>query len=447
MSRLWGGRFQASLDDRIDALNRSLPFDIRLYREDIDGSIAWAAGLRRLGVLKAKEHAAILKALKAVRKEFDEGRFRERPTDEDIHTAVERRVTALAGDAGRKLHTGRSRNDQVATDLMLWLKRACAELDGIVVALMRTLVAAADRAGDIAIPAYTHLQRAQPVLFAHHLLAYVEMLARDRERLAGAARRADLLPLGCGAAVGSGFPVDRRALAKDLGFSRVAQNSLDAVGSRDGALEFLGMAAILATHLSRLGEEIVLWSSAEFGFVALSDAISTGSSLLPQKRNPDGAELARGKAGRVTGAFVTLATALKGLPLAYNKDLQEDKEAVFCAFDSVAGVSAALAATVEGLRIDPARCAAALCGGHMLAVEVADHLVREGMPFRTAHQKVGELVRKAEQRGVDVAEVAADELGFCPTVKSALSSKHAIGGTAPARVRRALAAWNKRLGL
>ena len=328
---------------------------------------------------------------------------------------------------------------------MLWLKNACDELDAILVALMRALVDAAERAGPIAIPAYTHLQRAQPVLFAHHLLAYVEMLARDRERLAGARTRADILPLGCGAAVGSGFPVDRRELARDLGFKRVAANSLDAVGSRDAPLEFLATTSILATHLSRLGEEIVLWSSAEFRFVLLSDSISTGSSLLPQKRNPDGAELARGKAGRVTGHFVALATALKGLPLAYNKDLQEDKEAVFDAFDSVAGVGAALAATVDGLQFDAERCAAALQGGHMLAIEIADHLVREGMPFRTAHGKVGELVRLAEERGADVAEVAADEIGFRPTIESALKSKRALGGTAPARVGRALASWRKRL--
>jgi argininosuccinate lyase len=443
--RLWGGRFAASLDARIDALNRSLPFDVRLYAEDIEGSIAWAGALRRAGVLTGKQHREVVKALKQVRREFDEQQFKELPTDEDIHTAVERRVTEIAGEAGKRLHTGRSRNDQVATDLLLWLKGACGALDEAAVAVMRALVGAADRAGDAAIPAYTHLQRAQPVLFAHHLLAYVEMLARDRDRLADVRKRADTMPLGCGAAVGTGVAIDRRALARDLGFARIAHNSLDAVGSRDAALEFLAAATILATHLSRLGEEIVLWASAEFRFVALDDSISTGSSLLPQKRNPDGAELARAKVGRVAGDFLALTTALKGLPLAYNKDLQEDKEACFDAFDSVAGVCAALAATLDGLKIDPERCAAALEGGHLLAVEIADHLVREGMPFRSAHEKVGELVRLADERGVDVAEVAAEEVGFRPTVRGALRSKKSIGGTAPGRVRNALASWRKKL--
>ena len=443
--RMWGGRFKGKLDPRIDALNRSLPFDVRLYREDITGSIAWAAAQRRAGMLTERERRVIVSALRQVQKEFETGKFREKPTDEDIHTAVERRVIEIAGDAGRKLHTGRSRNDQVATDLALWLKAACADLEEAVTGMQAALVKAATRAGDIAIPAYTHLQRAQPVLAAHHLLAYVEMLERDRARLAHARERNDSCPLGCGAAVGTGFDIDRKALAKELGFKRPAANSLDAVGSRDGVLEVLAAGSILATHLSRLGEEIVLWSTAEFRFVTLSDRIATGSSLLPQKRNPDGAELARGKAGRVTGSFVTLATALKGLPLAYNKDLQEDKEAVFDAVDTLLGVLAAMTATLGGLSFDATRCAAALEGGHMLALEVADHLVREGTPFRDAHGIVGGLVREAEERGIDVAEVAFQKYGFRPTVARALKSKRALGGTAPARVHRALAAWSKKL--
>ena len=445
--RMWGGRFAGRLDERIDRLNRSLPFDVRLYDEDIAGSIAWAGALQRAGILTAKEHRTIVAALKRVRGEIDDGHFREEPSDEDIHTAVERRVVEIAGDAGRKLHTGRSRNDQVATDLMLWLKARCADAGGLTHALQTALVRAAERTGDIALPAYTHMQRAQPVLAAHHLLAYVEMLERDRQRFHDLQRRCDVLPLGCGAAVGTGFPIDRRALARDLGFARVAANSLDAVGSRDVALEFLSTCTILALHLSRLGEEIVLWASAEFGFIELSDGVSTGSSLLPQKRNPDGAELARGKAGRVIGRFVTLASALKGLPLAYNKDLQEDKEAVFDAFDTVADVAAAVTATLDGIEFDASRCADALVGGHMLAIEVADHLVGEGMAFREAHGIVGELVRKAERRGVDVADLAFEEFGFRPTVRQALASKSAIGGTAPARVRRALASWRKKLNL
>jgi argininosuccinate lyase len=305
-------------------------------------------------------------------------------------------------------------------------------------------------------PAYTHLQRAQPVLAAHHLLAYVEMLARDRARLLAARKRADVMPLGSGAAAGTAVPVDRRALAKDLGFAAASANSLDAVGSRDAALEFLAACAILGVHLSRLGEEIVLWSSSEFGFVRLPDRVATGSSLLPQKRNPDGAELARGKAARLLGHVVALGTALKGLPLAYNKDLQEDKEACFDALDTVVGVCGALAATVEALAFDAARCAAALEGGHVLATELADYLVSKGVPFRRAHGIVGGLVLEAERRGVDVAALGLDVLRaaapeFGPDVRRSLSVDAALrarrvkGGTAPSRVRAEVEAWKRRL--
>jgi argininosuccinate lyase len=454
--RMWGGRFEGRLDARIDALNRSFPFDRRLFDEDITGSVAWARALRHAGVLDALELSAIVSGLERVRREFAQGRFRGRPSDEDIHTAVERRLVELVGSAAEKLHTGRSRNDQVATDLCLWLRKAC---DGVALSirgLAAALLAAAQRAGAIALPAFTHLQRAQPVLAAHHLLAYVEMLARDRERFEAARRRADVLPLGSGAAVGTGFPIDRRRLARDLGFTAVTRNSMDAVGSRDAALEFLAAAAILGVHLSRLGEEIVLWSSAEFGFIRLSDRVATGSSLLPQKKNPDGAELARGKAGRVIGHLAALLTTIKGLPLAYNKDLQEDKEAVFDAFDTATGVLAALAATVDGLAFDAKRCAAALEGGHLLATELADYLVRKGVPFRRAHALVGRLVARAEKRGVDVghlplADMREEAPEFGPdvrkvlAVKAALSAKRAEGGTAPARVKRELAAWGKRV--
>jgi argininosuccinate lyase len=454
--RMWGGRFQGSLDERIDRLNRSFPFDRRLYAQDIEGSIAWARALRRAGVLDGKEVETVVSGLKRIRAEFEQGRFRARTSDEDIHSAVERRLVALVGSAGEKLHTGRSRNDQVATDLNLWLKDACDDASAGLREVVRALLEAADRAGPTALPAYTHRQRAQPVLAAHHLLAYVEMLARDRGRFRDAHARCDVLPLGAGAAVGTGFRVDRKVLAKDLGFRRVASNSMDAVGSRDGALEYLGACAILGVHLSRLGEEIVTWSSSEFGFVRLDDSIATGSSLLPQKRNPDGAELARGKAGRLVGHFVTLATALKGLPLAYNKDLQEDKEACFDAHDTVHGVCGALAATLDGLAFDAERCAAALVGGHLLATELADYLVRKGVPFRRAHGIVGKLVRQAEKRGVDVADLGLEQLQeaapeFGPdvrrglSVEAALRAKRAAGGTAPSRVRAALAAWKRRV--
>jgi argininosuccinate lyase len=454
--RMWGGRFRGRLDPRVDALNRSFAFDRRLYDEDVTASVAWARALRHAGVLDGRELEAVVEGLERVRQEFAQGRFRSRPTDEDVHTAVERRLVELVGSAGEKLHTGRSRNDQVATDLCLWLRKASDEVSTSIKALAIALLAAAERAKTIAIPAYTHLQRAQPVLAAHHLLAYVEMLARDRERFADARKRCDALPLGSGAAAGTGFPIDRKRLARELGFRSVTENSLDAVGSRDGAVEFLAACALLAVHVSRLGEEIVLWSSAEFGFLRLSDEVATGSSLLPQKKNPDGAELARGKAGRVIGHLMSLLTTLKGLPLAYNKDLQEDKEAVFDAFDTVTGVAHALAATVDGTTFDAKRCAAALDGGHLLAIELADYLARKGMPFRRAHEVVGRLVTRAEGKGVDVSALPLEDLRaeaseFAPDVRkvlsvaAALKAKNVTGGTAPGRVRRSLAAWNRRV--
>jgi len=456
MSKLWGGRFEGKLDARIDALNRSYDFDCRLAQQDIEGSMAWARALRRADVLKAKELRAVEKGLRTIAKEFSDGRFRAQPSDEDIHTAVERRLTELAGDVGKRLHTGRSRNDQVATDFLLWLKGAIDESREGIRAMQRVLVAAARRTGEIVIPAYTHLQRAQPVLYAHHLLAYVEMLERDYARFEDARRRADVLPLGCGASNGTSVRVDRRELAKDLGFAAVARNSMDAVGSRDAALEFLGAASIAMTHLSRLGEEVVLWASAEFGFVKLGDQVSTGSSLLPQKRNPDGAELARGKAGRVVGDFVTLAMALKGIPLAYNKDLQEDKEAVFDAFDTLVGTCAAMAATVAGLQFQAKRCAGALERGHLLAVDVADYLVAKGVPFRTAHGVVGKLVRAAEELDRDVSEldlatmqsiapeIEADVARYL-TIDASINRRAALGGTAKSRVRAELKRWEKKL--
>jgi argininosuccinate lyase len=454
--RLWGGRFSGGLDPRVDALNRSFAFDARLYDEDITASVAWARALRLAGVLDGQELSTVLKGLERVRQEFAQGRFKSRPTDEDIHTAVERRLVEIAGSAGEKLHTGRSRNDQVATDLCLWLRRACDEVSVAIRGLAQSLLAAAKRAGMVAIPAYTHHQRAQPVLAAHHLLAYVEMLARDRDRLADARKRCDALPLGSGAAVGTGFRIDRKRLARELGMKSVAENSLDAVGSRDGAVEFLADCALLSVHLSRLGEELVLWSSAEFGFLRLSDEVATGSSLLPQKKNPDAAELARGKAGRVIGHLTALLTTLKGLPLAYNKDLQEDKEAVFDAFDTVTAVAGALSATVDGTSFDAKRCASALEGFHLLSIELADYLVRKGMPFRRAHGVVGRLVAQAEKKGVDVSALPLEELKaeaseFGPDVKrvlsiaQALKAKSALGGTAPTRVKRALALWTRRL--
>ncbi len=454
--RMWGGRFSGTLDPRIDALNQSFPFDRRLAEQDVAGSLAWSRALVRVGVLTSKEQRTIAGGLEQVRIEFATNKFRAHKSDEDIHTAVERRLIELVGDPGQKLHTGRSRNDQVATDLNLWLKAATNDALAGLRELMLALLDLAARAGDTALPAYTHLQRAQPVLAAHHLLAYAEMLGRDRARLEAAHRAADVMPLGCGAAAGTGFAIDRRALAKDLDFRQIAANSLDAVGSRDAVLDYLSALTIAFVHFSRLGEELIAWASSEFGFVTLGDTAATGSSLLPQKRNPDGAELARGKAGRVAGHLFALVTTMKGLPLAYNKDLQEDKEATFDAHDTFLGVAGALAATLEGVAFAPDRCEKALAGGHLLATEIADYLVRKGMPFRKAHGVAGRLVQHAETAGIDVSQLdlatmqsEAEEIGpdiaKALTVRAALRAKQAFGGTAPKRVKTALATWQRRV--
>ncbi len=395
MSTLWHGRFEGGPADELMAYTVSLPFDRQLAGVDIAGSRAHARGLERAGILDSAELAGVLDALDTVEAELASGTFGFEPSDEDIHTAVERRITELAGDAGAKLHTGRSRNDQVATDLRLWCKDAVPAVIERIVALQRTLLERAEEAGDAYLPGYTHLQRAQPVLLAHHLLAHGWALGRDVARLRDALVRVDVSPLGAGALAGSSLPLDPEATASDLGFAAVFENSLDAVSDRDFVAETVFALTLVGVHLSRLGEEVVLFSSEEFGFLRLDDAYATGSSMLPQKKNPDIAELARGKSGRLIGNLTGLLATLKALPLAYNRDLQEDKEPLF---DSVQQVLLALSA-MEGLlrtaTFDIQRMQAAADAPVMAATDLAEYLVGNGMPFRHAHAIVGDLVRRS----------------------------------------------------
>ena len=410
MATLWHGRFEGGPAEALQALNDSLPFDRRMFREDIAGSRAHVRMLSRVGLMSEVDSEAVLAALDAVEAEMADGSFAFAAGDEDIHTAVERRVTELAGDAGARLHTGRSRNDQVATDLRLWTLRELGDMARLVTTFQGTLAARADEAADAYLPGYTHLQRAQPVLLAHHLLAHGWALARDVDRLLDARDRADVSPLGAGALAGSSLPLDPDSVAADLGFAARFENSMDAVGDRDFVAESLFALALLGVHLSRIGEELVLWSGEEFGFVDLDDAFSTGSSMLPQKKNPDVAELARGKAGRLIGHLTGLLATLKGLPMAYNKDLQEDKEPLFDAFDTVRLTLAALDGMVSTLAFRTDRMAAAADSPYAAAIDLAEYLVAAGTPFRDAHAVVGALVRAAlAGEGSLVDLVSADE--------------------------------------
>ncbi len=395
MATLWHGRFEGGPAEALQALNDSLPFDRRMFREDIAGSRAHVRMLSSVGLMSEVDSEAVLAALDAVEAEMADGSFAFAAGDEDIHTAVERRVTELAGDAGARLHTGRSRNDQVATDLRLWTLRELGDLARLITTFQGTLAARADEAADAYLPGYTHLQRAQPVLLAHHLLAHGWALARDVDRLLDARDRADVSPLGAGALAGSSLPLDPDSVAADLGFAARFENSMDAVGDRDFVAESLFALALLGVHLSRIGEELVLWSSEEFEFVDLDDAFSTGSSMLPQKKNPDVAELARGKAGRLVGHLTGLLATLKGLPMAYNKDLQEDKEPLFDAFDTVRLTLAALDGMVSTLAFRTDRMADAADSPYAAAIDLAEYLVAAGTPFREAHAVVGALVRAA----------------------------------------------------
>ena len=453
----WGGRFARGPAIIMQEINASIGFDRRMWRQDLRGSLAHAAMLARAGVIPPGDEAAIQAGLHGIAAEIEAGRFPFVEELEDIHMNIEARLIERVGEAGKRLHTARSRNDQVATDFRLWVRDALDGLDAQAADLMRAL---ADRAAEFAadpMPGFTHLQTAQPVTLGHHLLAYVEMLARDRGRLADCRRRLNECPLGSAALAGTSFPIDRDHTAGALGFDRPTANSLDAVSDRDFALEFLGAAAICGMHLSRLAEEFVIWCSAPYGFVRLSDAFTTGSSIMPQKRNPDAAELARAKTGRITGALVSLLMVMKGLPLAYAKDMQEDKEGVFDALDAMALTIPAMTGMVRDLKPDLARMKAAAGFGYSTATDIADWLVQAlGMPFREAHHVTGRIVAAASERGATLEDlplevmqdiepriVAAvfDVLG----AENSVRSRTSYGGTAPSNVRRQAEAWLKRL--
>jgi argininosuccinate lyase len=438
---LWHGRFAQGPSDELLAFTTSLPFDRLLAADDLAGSRAHVRMLGEVGLVPADEVTAILTALDTVEAELADDTFAFAPTDEDVHTAVERRVTELAGSAGAKLHTGRSRNDQVATDLRLWLRREGREVARRTHALQETLLARAVDAGDDCyLPGYTHLQRAQPILLAHHLLAHVWALARDVDRWRDALARADVSPLGAGALAGSSLPIDPDFTASDLGFARRFENSLDAVSDRDFVAEALFVLALEQVHLSRLGEEVVLWASEEFGFLHLADAYSTGSSMLPQKKNPDIAELARGKAGRTIGNLTGLLATLKGLPLAYNRDLQEDKEPLFDSVTTCARSLTALAGLIETATFDHERMRAAADAPSSSATDLAELLVVQGVPFRDAHATVGALVRQATERGVPLEELVLTEPQLGPDALGVLEPGAAVrrrttaGGAGPASV-------------
>ncbi len=452
----WSGRFAQPVDEQVKRFTASVSFDQRLAKHDIAASLAHARMLAACGILPKRDLKAIEQGLGKIAKEIAAGKFAWSLDAEDVHLNIEKRLTALVGEAGKKLHTARSRNDQVATDLRLWLRDEIDALLKLVAALERALLAQAQRHAALLMPGFTHLQVAQPVTFGHHLLAYFEMLERDRERLKQARSRVNRLPLGAAALAGTSFPIDRERVARELGFEGLCENSLDAVSDRDFAIEFCACASLVMVHLSRLCEELVLWVNPRFGFVRLPDAYCTGSSIMPQKKNPDVPELVRGKSGRVFGSLVALLALMKAQPLAYNKDNQEDKEPLFDAVDTVKDCLAVMAGLVSGLKPVPAAMRAAVLEGHATATDLADYLVRKGVAFRDAHEVVARAVREAERKGVDLAALPlarlksfSKEIG--PDVKRVLSPQGSLdsrshpGGTAPAAVRQAIARARKRL--
>ncbi len=448
---LWHGRFREGPSEDLLAFTVSLPYDRRLAAEDLAGSRAHVAMLTRVGLLTEEEHSLVAAALTQVGEELDSGEFAFAPTDEDIHTAIERRVTELAGPPGSKLHTGRSRNDQVSLDLRLYLRREGREQIARLVALQEVLVRRAEEAGDAYLPGYTHLQRAQPVTLAHHLLAHFWALTRDVDRWRDALARADVSPLGAGALAGSSLPLDPESVRVDLRFARLFENSLDAVSDRDFVAEVLFVTALVQVHVSRIGEEIALWSSDEFGFVQLADAYATGSSMMPQKKNPDIAELARGKAGRLIGNLAGFLATLKGLPLAYNRDLQEDKEPLFDALDTCRLTLSAMTGMLDTIDFVYGRMAEAADSATTAATDLAEHLVLQGTPFREAHAIVGALVRQAVERGVPLDELVSNDPRLGPAAVPLLAPGEAVrrrtspGGGGPTPVARQLERASARL--
>ncbi|MEM9951939.1 MAG: argininosuccinate lyase [Chloroflexota bacterium] len=454
---LWGGRFSEGPDDALRKLNDSLRFDVRLARYDIIGSMAYAHAIYKAGVITENEAARIRGGLDYVLREFEDGNFEFAAGDEDIHTAVERRLTELVGDVGGKLHTGRSRNDQVATDFRLWTMDALDEIDNLLYAIQIALINQAEQHTKTVMPGYTHLQPAQPITAAHWLMSFFWMLARDRERLQQIRIRTAQSPLGSGALAGNPFPIDREALAQDLKFDGITMNSLDAVSDRDFVAETLFAIALASTHLSRFAEDVIIYSNPSFGFITLNDQYSTGSSLMPQKRNADPMELARGKVGRLVGHVAGFLTTLKGLPSTYNKDLQEDKESLFDAFDTMELLLPVVAGVIQTLELNPAKMKNALLE-ELLATDLADYLVKKGIPFRSAHHIVGEVVQHASQHDVTLSQIPLEILKEIHDIfeadvadifdfNRAVEQKSSIGGTAPSAVREQISVAKELIAL
>ena len=454
--KLWAGRFSEPTDAFVEAFTASVEFDQRLAPQDIQGSIAHATMLARQGILSEQERDAIIGGLQQILGRIEQGDFPWSVGLEDVHMNIEAALTEAIGEAGKKLHTGRSRNDQVATDIRLWLRQEITALGEELQRLQGALLDLAERETDTILPGFTHLQTAQPITFGHHMMAWFEMLERDASRLADCRRRMNRMPLGAAALAGTTFPIDREYTAQLLGFDGPCRNSLDAVSDRDFAIEFTAAASILMMHLSRMSEELIIWSSAQFGFITLSDSFCTGSSIMPQKKNPDVPELIRGKSGRVFGHLMALLTLMKSQPLAYNKDNQEDKEPLFDTVDNLRGSLKVFADMIPAIRCNPGRMREAALQGFATATDLADYLVRRGMPFRDAHEVVGKSVAYCVDKGCDLAELSLDELrGFSDmieadvfdylTLEGSVAARDHTGGTAPAQVRRAIAEARQRL--
>ncbi|WP_409070272.1 argininosuccinate lyase [Desulfobulbus sp.] len=456
--KMWGGRFAEATAASVEAFSASIQYDARLYRHDIMGSRAHARMLARQGLITGEERDAILQGLSEIEAEIDRGEFVFKPELEDVHMNIEKALTDRIGPAGAKLHTARSRNDQVNLDFRLYLRDEADALDGLLAGAQRAFARLARKYLGAVMPGYTHLQRAQPVLLSHHLLAYVEMFQRDRDRLAGCRQRIDVMPLGAAAMAGTGLPIDRQAVAEELGFAAITANSMDTTGDRDFALEMLFCLSLIQVHLSRLSEELVLWSTKEFDFVRIGDRYCTGSSIMPQKKNPDIPELIRGKTGRVAGALVALLMTVKGLPLTYNRDLQEDKEQVFDALDTVKASLAITAELLDHTEFKIERLRAATAGGFMTATDLADYLVRHNIPFRQAHGVVGRIVAFCQERGCELVDLTLAELQQFSelieadvfavlSVDGSVNSRLSAGGTGRPRVEEALAHVERQLGM
>jgi argininosuccinate lyase len=455
-SQAWSALFSEPMSDLVKRYTSSVFFDKRLWQADIQGSLAHAEMLAAQGVIRPDDHAAIARGMAQITQEIESGAFEWKLDLEDVHLNIEARLTQLVGDAGKRLHTGRSRNDQVATDVRLWLRGEIDLIAGLLTELQKALVEIADRHAEVILPGFTHLQVAQPVSFGHHMLAYVEMFSRDAERMADVRRRVNRLPLGAAALAGTSYPLDRERVARTLGMDGVCQNSLDAVSDRDFAIEFTAAASLAMVHVSRLSEELILWMSQNFGFIMLADRFTTGSSIMPQKKNPDVPELARGKTGRVVGHLMGLITLMKGQPLAYNKDNQEDKEPLFDTVDTLKDTLRIFAEMAGGITVRPEAMEQAALRGHATATDLADYLVKKGLPFRDAHETVAHAVKAATAEGKDLADLPLAQLqGFHAAIEAdvfevlslrgSLNARNVLGGTAPAQVRAQIARHRARL--